>query len=91
MKKIEGTTSSGFHYELTEESLDNYELLEILSEIDNGNQSLLPVMIEMFLGKKQKEALKEHIRSKSDNGKVSSTKIFEEISEIFEHTKEVKN
>lgn len=91
MKKIEGTTSSGFHYELTEESLDNYELLEILSEIDSGNQSLLPVMIEMFLGREQKEALKEHVRSRSDNGKVSSTKIFEEISEIFEQTKEVKN
>lgn len=91
MKIIEGTTSSGFHYELSEDSLDNYELLEILSEIDNGDQSKLPIMIEMFLGKEQKEILKEHIRSKSDNGKVSATRIFEEISEIFEQTKEVKN
>ena len=48
-------------------------------------------MIEMFLGTEQKEALKEHIRSKSNNGKVSSTRIFEEVSEIFEQTKEVKN
>lgn len=91
MKEIKGTTSSGFQYELTEESLDNYELLEILSEIDNGDQSKLPIMIEMFLGMEQKEALKEHIRSKSNNGKVSSTMIFEEVSEIFEQTKEVKN
>lgn len=91
MKEIKGTTSSGFQYELTEESLDNYELLEILSEIDNGDQSKLPIMIEMFLGTEQKEALKEHIRSKSNNGKVSSTRIFEEVSEIFEQTKEVKN
>lgn len=91
MKEVKGTTSSGFQYELTEESLDNYELLEILSEIDNGDQSKLPIMIEMFLGTEQKEALKEHIRSKSNNGKVSSTRIFEEVSEIFEQTKEVKN
>lgn len=89
--KIEGTTSSGFHYELKEEELDNYELLEVLSEIDNGDNSKLSVMLEMFLGKEQKEALKNHVRSLSGNGKVSAAKIFSEVAEIFENTKEIKN
>lgn len=88
---IEGTTSSGFHFELKEENLDDYELLEVLSQIDNGDNSKLPIMMEMFLGNEQKEALKEHVRKLSDKGKVSTTKMFDEVSEIFESAKEIKN
>ncbi len=38
---ITGKTESGFRYELDEETLDDYELLEILCDIDNGNESLI--------------------------------------------------
>ena len=32
-----GKTTSGFEYEIDGESLDDYELLEDLCELDNGN------------------------------------------------------
>ena len=32
-----GKTTSGFEYEIDEESLDDYELLEDLCEMDDGN------------------------------------------------------
>ena len=86
---ITGVTSSGFQYTLNKEDLDNYELLEILAEIDAGNEQLYPKMITMFLGEDQKECLKEHLRDK--NGKISTVAMFNEVSEIFSQAKTVKN
>ena len=86
---ITGTTSSGFNYTLNKEDLDDYELLEVLAEIDSGKEQLYPKMIKMFLGEKQKERLKEHLRNK--NGKISTVSMFNEISEIFSQAKTVKN
>ena len=86
---ITGTTSSGFNYTLNKDDLDDYELLEILSEIDSGKEQLYPKMIKMFLGEKQKERLKEHLRNK--NGKISTIAMFNEVSEIFAQSKSVKN
>ena len=36
---MKGKTSSGFEYELNEEALDDYELLEDLCEMDAGNMA----------------------------------------------------
>lgn len=38
---LKGTTKSGFRYEITTERLNNFELVEILSEVDE-NPLLLP-------------------------------------------------
>ena len=34
---MKGKTSSGFEYELDEAALDDYELLETLQDIDDGD------------------------------------------------------
>ena len=34
---LKGTTESGFEYEISDETLDDYELMEELAEIDSGN------------------------------------------------------
>lgn len=86
---IRGKTSSGFEYELEDDVFDDYELLEILRKIDKGESGCIVDMVDMLLGSKQKQCLKEHIRK--ENGKVSASKMLEEVMEIFQKEKEGKN
>lgn len=86
-----GTTKSGFHFEIKKEALDDYELLEVLAQIDAGDTSKLPEMIDRLLGTEQKCVLKEHVRKLSKEGRVSAEKMFTEVADIFEQCKEVKN
>ena len=51
---IKGKTSSGFEYEIAEGSLNNYELLESISELDE-NTLVLPKVVNLLLGKEQKK------------------------------------
>ena len=57
---MKGKTSSGFEYELNEEALDDYELLEDLCEMDAGNMSKMSSVMNRLIGAEQKERLKEH-------------------------------
>ena len=86
---IKGITSTGFEFELEEEVLDDYELLEILTKVDEGNYGLVTKMVDILLGEEQKELLKSHIRAKS--GRVSAKKMMEEVSEIFQSSNSLKN
>lgn len=76
-----GKTSTGFEFELNDEVLDDYELLEMLTELDEGQYGRVTRTVEKLLGKEQKEKLKEHVRK---DGKVSATKLMNEIAEIFQ-------
>lgn len=84
-----GTTSSGFAYSLEDDVLDDYELLEMLCEIDEGKNSLIIKVAKQLLGEKQLESLKEHVRN--EKGKVSVLKMSEEISQILNGDEEGKN
>lgn len=86
---IKGITSTGFEFELEDEVLDDYELLEVITEVDEGKLGLVTKMVSLLLGEEQKELLKNHIRK--DSGKVSTNKILEEVSEIFECCNSLKN
>ena len=83
---IKGITSGGFSFKIDEEARDDMELLETISQLDSGEMELLPKVIEMLLGKKQKDALYEHCRGKS--GRVSAKKVMNEIKSIFDNIKE---
>lgn len=83
-----GTTESGFQYTLPPDAIDDYELLEDLCDIDNGDISKIPIIARRLLGDAQLEALKNHVRKK--NGRVSATKMVEEITQIFNGS-QVKN
>lgn len=85
---IKGKTNSGFEYKIPEENLNNYELIEILGEMEE-NPLLLAKAINLLLGKEQANKLKEHIRIES--GTVPTDKISEEIMEIFQSQQETKN
>ena len=86
---FKGTTSSGFAFELNEDVLDDYELLESLRKLDKGDGEYAVDVVEQLLGEEQKERLKKHLRN--ENGKVSAKKLMEEIGEIFNACNPVKN
>lgn len=49
--KIKGTTTSGFSYEIEKDSLDDYELFELIA---SGDFTAVPKVIERILGEEQK-------------------------------------
>ena len=85
---IGGTTESGFQYSIDQEVMDDYELLEDLCEVDNGNAGKITAAARRLLGNEQLKALKEHLRN--ENGRVPASKMIEEISQIFKD-QSVKN
>lgn len=85
---IKGKTTSGFEYAIPEENVNNYELVEVLGELET-NPLLIAKTVKLLLGKEQSDLLKEHLRT--DSGTVPTDKISEEIMEIFNNQKETKN
>lgn len=85
---IEGKTKSGFNYQITEARLENYELIEALTEVEI-NPLALPKTVDLLLGKEQSDKLKDHLRD--EEGLVSTEKLSNEIMEIFHNEKETKN
>lgn len=86
---IKGKTSSGFAFELDDDVLDDYDLLEDLQKVDEGDNSRIIKVVDTLLGEKQKERLKDHVRS--EKGRVSAKRLLEEVSEIFQSSNAGKN
>lgn len=86
---ITGKTKSGFPFKVKKDTLDDYELFEILCELDRGDYSKLPEMVRLLLGREQLEKLKAHIKGKE--GKVSVTGMMNEVQEILRSNDETKN
>lgn len=85
---IKGKTKSGFAYKISDARLKNYELVELLAEVDE-NPLLLPKLVKVMLGDELADKLKDHIRD--DEGLVDLDKVNQEIAEIFESQKQIKN
>ena len=86
---IKGKTSSGFEFELDDDVLDDYELLENLQKVDEGEESRMIKVVDILLGEKQKERLKDHVRT--EKGRVPAKRLLEEVSEIFQSSNAGKN
>ena len=78
---LKGTTKSGFKFEVEDKRLNNYELLEAISDVEESPLAL-PRVIKLLLGDNKAKALKNHVRD--DEGFVSAEKLSAEIMEIFE-------
>ena len=85
---IIGETRSGFSFEIAKTRFDNFELLEILGELDE-NPLLLPKVTKMILGDEEKKRLYDHVRR--DDGTVPTEAIGDELADIFDSVREVKN
>lgn len=86
MKKIKGTTATGFQFIVDEEARDDMELLEKLSEMSKGDMTAMPAVLVSLLGEDQKKALYDHCRSKS--GRVLATKVMSELEGIFKNIRD---
>lgn len=85
---IKGKTKNGFRFEFDEMNLDDWEYLETLSEIDEGNVQKAPKMIKVMLGEKQYKALKDFLRK---DGKVTIEAMTNEFNEIMQSANDLKN
>lgn len=85
---LKGTTKTGFRYEIADERLNNFELVEILADIDE-NPLLMPKLLDLLLGERQARNLKNYLRD--EDGFVSTEKIEATITEIFNSKSKVKN
>ena len=81
--------NDGFEIEISESVTDDWEFLEVLSGIDEGETGLIVKAARMLLGKDGVKALKEHLRNK--DGKVSSTAMVTALGELMESVNSLKN
>ena len=79
----------GFEIEISESVADDWEFLEVLSGIDEGETGLIVKAAKMLLGNEGVKDLKEHLRN--ENGKVSSTAMITALEELMESVNELKN
>lgn len=85
---VTGTTTNGFSYQIPDDALDDYELLEALTSVDNGNSTDIFVVVNLLLGKDQLEDLKKHLRK---NGRVSAKAVIATVTEILQNCRQGKN
>ena len=79
----------GFEIEISESVTDDWEFLEVLSGIDEGETGLIVKAAKMLLGNEGVKALKDHLRN--EDGKVSSTAMIAALEELMESVNELKN
>ena len=79
-KSFKGTTKTGFPFDISMERMENYEVVETISEIDE-NPLVLPRLLKLLLGD-QVAALKDHVRG--EDGMVPTQKLMDEVRDIFE-------
>lgn len=79
---ITGKTSSGFSFEISENTLDNMEFVDTLAEATDDNLLSVSRVVEMMLGKTQRKRLYDHVRT--EDGRVPVAAVSAEIVEIFQ-------
>lgn len=83
---VKGKTENGFEFEVDKEIFDDWEMLEILREVDNGKTAAFVDVLEcIFPDKSSRERLKDFCRD--DNGRVPISKMIDEIFGIFKAVK----
>lgn len=90
---LTGVTSSGFEYEITDDRLNNMELIDALTEFDDtenkGDKAIVISRVcRLMLGKEQKKALYDHLRE--PEGNVPIEKVLGEVMSIISN-ESVKN
>lgn len=88
---MKGKTKTGFEWDVNPAAVDNWELVEILTEADKGRSSALIQGMKMILGDEGYQALKEHVRGLSKDGIVHSTAMSSEFLSFLNSTNQGKN
>ena len=77
---IKGTTTSGFNFEIDENTLNNMEFVDALAEVEE-NPLMISTVIKMMLSPDQKKRLYDHLRT--EDGRVPVEAIGVEMRDIF--------
>lgn len=85
---MRGVTKSGFEWDVNAERLDDWEILEILSDMEDGKMLAAPKLLKKVLGDKSRDLL-DHCRK--DDGTVPTQAVLDEVFEIIGSLKEGKN
>lgn len=86
---ITAKTESGFSIELAESAMDNMEVLDALSDLDEGNPLAMSRLVAKLLGKDGKKRLYDHLRT--DDGRVPASAVESAIMELFQSINDGKN
>lgn len=86
---LTGVTSSGFEYKITDESIDDMDLVEALAEVDSGSKLAITKVLSLLFGEDQKKALYEHLREKY--GRVPISAVESELMDVIKNSKDGKN
>lgn len=78
---LKGTTSSGFKFEVSEDVLDNMELVDTLAEMQDDNPLEVSKVVRIVLGPEQRSALYENLRT--EDVRVPVMAVSEAIMDIF--------
>ena len=84
---MKATLTDGFEIELKEDCLDDWEFLELLDEIDNGNSGAIVRVAKILLGAEGVKTLKAHLK---EDGKVTVTKMVAALTELMESAAALK-
>lgn len=82
METITVTTKSGFTAEISQGAVDDIELLEDLSRLDQGDLLAVSSALKRLLGEEQKKALYDFCRD-PETGRASLTKVSKVMMELF--------
>ena len=82
-----GKTETGFKFEVNDNIAEDYELIEMIAEVDE-NPLVTPKLLNKLLGAEQVKALKDHIRE--EDGTVNVYKMLAEVKAIFDSLSELK-
>lgn len=80
--------TNGFEVTVDENGLDDWEILEILCDLDEGKFGKMPKVFTALLGEEQFAALKKYLKEK--DGKVRISAMQDALGEIFSTLKEGK-
>ena len=83
---IKGSTNSGFEFEISDSALNDWELLELIDEIDEKPTAMIRIA-KKLLGEEKYLLLKKHC---TFEGKVLMDKMMTEVTEIMK-TNSAKN
>lgn len=74
-------TKTGFEMEIDDSCIDDMELFEAITDLQDGNTMAIPTVVRKICGV-NKKALYDHCRT--EDGRVPMQAISDEINDIFE-------
>ena len=87
-KIIKGITKNGFRFEVKEDVLKDWSLMELLSEVEEKPTVIVKLFLKL-LGKKQYDNLKNHIKKMHD-GHVTTEDMMLAFNDIMSASPETK-